>query len=375
MKYFLKYAFAVALVVVPVVSFAADFRAGQDASVGAKEVLPSNAYLAGATVTSAGAVTGDVTAAGGSVLVSGPVGADVLAAGGTVTVLSDIPGDVRVAGGNILIDGKVGGDVVVGGGQVVIAGAGVEGDVLVGAGTVRIGAPVAGKVIVRGGSVYIDAPIQGNVDIQADTVTLGKDAVIQGSLTYTASKEFVQEDGAVVNGKVTFTQHARRAAPAAAMAAFVSVWLLVKSLVLLMCALLLSYVLRRFSKEVVTKATERPWFELFRGFCVVVLLPIVSGILLVTLVGIPLGILGFLSLGALLVVSWIVSPIVVGSIVYHYFSKKEYEVSWKTTLLGVVIYSLVSIIPLVGWLAAALLLFVVVNIVATLVWGALSQWR
>ena len=365
----------VASVLLPTVALAADFRVGEQFSTSVKDAQSGNVYFAGKTVTSHAPVGGDVTVAGGTVLIDGPVSSDVLATGGTVTLVSNVSGDVRVMGGTVLVEGIVGGDVVAAGGTVNVGGTGVGGDVAIAGGTVRIDAPVAGKVIVRGGDVYINSAIQGTVDIEADTVTLGKDAVIAGDLTYKASKELVREDGATVNGQLHFEQYEKRDTSRAAMAAIFSVWVLGKFLSLLACALIVGLVFRRYSKQVIEKALARPWAEILRGLIIAIVLPVLSVILFATLVGIPFGILGLLSFGALLVISCILTPIIVGSVAYRYFFKKESEVSWRSILLGTALVSVVGLVPFLGGIVLALLGLLTIGVVATMKWDVMQQWR
>ncbi len=372
MKKFFGYAAVSAMLLVPLVSFAAEFRAGDQPSVRTDERIANDLYIAGGSVTSAGDVTGDLVAGGGNIIISGAVGVDLIAGGGNVTILSNIGDDVRVGGGNIVIQGKVGGDVIAGGGQITLGGPGVGGDVAIGGGNIRIDAPIAGNAHIGGGSVYINAPITGDIQIEANQVTLGSKAVITGTMHYKANKELTKEDGAVINGTVTFEQRPQNTVP---IAAIISFWIIGKFLVLLVCALIIGLVFKRFSKTAITKAVEHPWAELGRGLVVFAALPILSVLACVTVVGIPFGALGLLSFMAILLLAWIVTPIIVGSVVYRYFSKRDWEVSWKTILLGVFLYSVVGIVPFVGWLAQALIMLLSIGVVAAIKWDAVRQWK
>ena len=378
MKTFSKFALALVILIIPAVSFAAEFRVGDQPSIRAGESMTGNAYVAGGNVTSAGTIPGDLVAGGGTVVVSGDVGADVLAGGGNVTILSNVGGDVRAAGGNVVVQGKVGGDLIVGGGQITIGGPGVAGDVAIGGGTVRIDAPITGNVRIGGGSVYINAPITGDLNIEADTVTLGSAAVISGDITYGANKELAREEGAVVNGAVHFEprpERAASAAPALAFAAVFSFWVLGKFLALFVCALVIGLAFRRYSREVVAKATARPLSEIGKGLIVFAALPVISVLLLVTMVGIPFGILGLIGFVVAMLFAWIITPIIVGSIVYQYFSKGNPEVSWKTILLGAFLYTIIGFVPFLGWLVQMLLMFLALGVITSIKMEIIRQWR
>lgn len=373
----LKKFFGCALVFVlfvPVVSFASDFRFGDSTALQKSEKVTSDLYLVGGSVTSAGNVPGDLSVAGGNILVSGDIGADLTAVGGNITILSNVEDDLRVGGGTVVIQSKVKGDVIVGGGQVTIGGS-VDGDVVVGGGNVRIDAPVLGDLRLAGGVIYINAPISGNVYAQADKLVLGSSAVISGDLNYKSVKELTMTDGAVVKGKINFEPRVKKTSDRFALVPFVSAFLIWKFFAYLGCALLFGLVFRRFSKEMVEKVTRHPFAELGRGAIVLGAVPFISILFFVTLIGIPVGILGLLGFVIMLMFSCLVAPIIVGSVVYRYFSKRDIEISWKTIILGVVIYSLVGLIPFIGGLAQFVLMLMTLGSIAMIKWQVAREWR
>ncbi|MBI5456357.1 hypothetical protein HY969_01320 [Candidatus Kaiserbacteria bacterium] len=369
-----------AIGLVPVAAFAAELRAGEQPSVASGTTIQDDLYIAGGNVTQAGAVTGDVIAAGGSVLISGTTQGDLLVAGGNITILGDVSDDVRVVGGNITIHSKVASDVAFGGGQVTIAGAGVGGDVVGASGTVRIDAPVAGDVRIAGGDVYINSAIRGMVEVQAEKVTLGPGALISGDLTYTAGKEVTIEEGGKVNGKIEFkqletTREELRGVAKTGIAALVSAWLIGKFLMLLVGAFAFFYLFKRYTETLVSDALTEPLPQLGRGVVAFIVWPIASVILLVTVIGIPLGAIGLLGYAAALIFAHLMASVVLGSLVSAWWTKNYYEVNWKTVLLGVVLYFILGYIPFVGWLICAALVLITLGAALKIKWGVAKEWR
>src|SRR3989344_2936150 len=355
MNKFFIFAVLGVVTILPALALGADVRVGEQPSVGAGERITDDVYIVGGSVLSSGVIFGDLIAGGGNIVVSGSVGGDLIALGGSVTVTSNIPDDVRIGGGNIVVQGTVGGDLLVGGGQVSITSPRVGGDVIVGGGIIRIDGAVGGDVVAGGGEIYVNGAISGNVKVRADKLTLGKNAVITGNLTYTAQKEMTQEEGAVVRGKVTYEPRADTAKSGARVLAVLG---LGKLAALLACALVVGLIFRRYAREIVTHVTRSPLSELGRGLIIVIVLPVLSVLLLITVVGIPLGIMGIVSFVAAMLFSWILAPILLGSIVYRFIAKRDlYEVSWTTILLGVVLYSLLGLIPVLGWIVQVGLMF------------------
>ncbi|MBP6060841.1 MAG: hypothetical protein KA515_02490 [Candidatus Pacebacteria bacterium] len=363
------------LLLMPVTALAFDFRGGEQLSVAKNETIKNDVYMAGGSVNSLGSVIGDLFAGGGQILINGDVENDLFAGGGNVSVLSNVGDDVRVGGGTILVQGKIGGDAIIGGGQVSLGGPGVAGDVLIGGGTVRVDAPISGNLNIGGDNVYINAPIGGNVKIDAGKITLGPSAVISGNLDYKSKQELNKEAGSVVKGKLMFSPRQEKHISPMAVGVVFSGMLLLKFLTLLFCALVVGLSLRRFSKEIVVLATEKPFLEIGRGVVVLATLPIVSILLLVTLVGMPFGVVGLLGFVALMFFAWILSPIILGSYVYRYFSKGELQVSWKTILVGVIIFSILKFIPVIGWLINAFVVLLALGSIIAIKLKILKEWR
>lgn len=359
---------------VPAAVFAAEIRSGEQAAISAGETIPHNAYLAGGSVVSAGSVGGDLIAAGGTLLVSGPIESDLTAAGGNLSVLGDTKQDVRVAGGTIVLSGSIGGDLVAAGGNITIAGPKIGGDALLAGGAIRITTPIAGSVRIRGGSVIIDAPITGQVEVEAQSLTLGKSAVINGDLTYQAPKSAKMEEGAVVKGKTTFTPVVDvSAGPAAALALF-SIWILSTLAALIVCALIVRLLVRRFVIELGSVAIERPWRSLGIGFVSFVVIPAAAFVMLLTVVGVPLGILAFIGYAALLVFSWIMAPVVAGAFIERWWYQRDPELHWQMIVYGAIAYVLVGLIPVLGGILKFAVILVALGAAIEKKWEIAAEW-
>lgn len=346
--------FSAILFAVPAFLFAAQFKTGDQVSVRMGETTAEDLYMAGGTVTQSGTVTGDLYAGGGKVLVNGLITQDLTAGGGDVTVIADVGDDIRIGGGNVIIQGKVGGDV------------------LVLAGSVRVEGAVTGDITVAGGDVVIDGPVGGSVDMRGQKLILGSGAKIAGNLTYKTPEEVVLEAGASVGG---VTSYEPTVGEKKNIAAFVGAFALLKLFMTLAGAFALGLLLRRFSREVVAVAYNRTLMEVGRGFILLVAIPVASALLLVSIVGIPLGILGLLSYAALMIVACIMAPIILGSVLYKQFFKGALEVNSKTIVLGVLVYFVLSLVPVLGWIVNFALMLLALGSIATLKWSVLKEWR
>ncbi len=368
----------ISALIIPLVAFALEVRVGESPTLSASETVRNDMYLAGGNITSSGKVNGDLVVAGGNIIVNGPVSQDLAIGGGSITVIADVGDDVRIGGGNIILNGKVGSDAVIGGGQTTISGPGVGGDVLWGGGMLRVDAPIGGGMQLAGGEVVINAPVRGNVTFKGTKLTLGKNAVINGDLNYTAKSEATMEAGAVVKGKTTYEPQ-KTAIPAISgkgVIALLSLLFLGKFLALLVFALALGLFFRRYAEVLVSNAITQPLLETGRGLIVFIVLPVVSVMLLVTLIGVPLGILGLIGFAALLLLASPLAAIVVGSVVHKWiFKPAEYQVAWQTILLGVAIYTVLGFVPIVGGIAKFVLVLLAVGSMMKIKWDMAKEWR
>lgn len=369
---------ALLISVAPFFAQAAVVRASEQTSIAGGETISSDAYVVGGSVSTSGLIQGDLVVAGGSLIISGDVRGDLLFGGGNIMITAPVSDDVRGGGGNVTIQSRIGGDLVVGGGQVQIGGQGVGGDIIAGAGSMRIDAPVAGSLRIGGGDVYINASIGGNADITADRVTLGPNARIGGNLTYTSGKEATIEDGAVVVGETTYNKREgiSKEEASVGIAALISMWIITKFMMLLSATLMLYVIFRRYTEEVVRLAYTQPLLEIGRGIVLLIVLPVASVILLVTVIGIPLGIMGLLMVPITFLFGWIIAPIVLGSLIWRLVQRDtEYHVTWASIVVGVVAHQLLALIPIVGWIAQFAFLLLGLGAALSIKWRAAREWR
>lgn len=367
------------LLTLPLFAYAAELRVGNEPTVNTGEAIADDVYLAGSTVSSAGNLAGDLIAAGGNVIVKGVVGADAVLFGGTITLLADVGDDMRAAGGTLTLEGTFGGDAVLAGGQVSLSGEGIGGDVLGGAGIFRLEAPVRGDVRIGAGDVYINAPVEGNVHIYADNVRLGSNAAISGNFSYTALREAQMDKGARVLGEMTFTPSSRampKEISVATILALASAWILGQFFAAFACALVIGLLFERYSVELVNITMNNPLLEVGRGLLALILLPLASIVFLMSVIGIPLGLLGLAAFVGIVLLSIIAAPIILGSVVYAWFQGSTvYEVSWKTILLGSVIYLLLGVIPVLGGIAKFLIMLATLGAAVKFKWDIAKGWR
>ena len=363
------------LMSVPLFAYAAVFESGEQVNLTSGATITDNVYAVGGSITSASRIMGDLYTAGGTILVSSSVSEDLVAGGGTITVTGDVGDDLRVGGGSITVQGQVAGDVLAGGGQIHLAGSRIGGDVLAGGGMVRIDAAVAGDIRVGGGEVQINSVVTGNVEVDADRLVLGPEARIAGNLTYRSPQEATLKEGATVAGTTSYEPTAGKEFGPGILLAIFSVAALIFLLMLGLGGLVFVLFFRRYAQEVVENAFGGPLMELGRGLLVLIAMPIISVLLLITVIGLPLGLLGLMLYAALIIFSWLMAPVLMGSLVYKWIYKGGYVVSWKTVLLGVLVFFIIGFVPLFGGLIQFGFMLLSLGSIARLKWHIAKSWR
>lgn len=340
---------------------AATFRGGDSATVGTNETVAGDVYDTGSTVSMLGNVQGDFVAAGGTIAVQGPVDQSLLAAGGTLTLLGPVADDIRAAGGNIVIGGKVVGDVVVAGGTVhILQGAVIGGDVVAAGGSISIDGAVGGKVYARGGQLTINGPVGKGIDAQVRTLRVGPAAQVAGGITYTAESEAVIASSSKVEGAVTFTQSTSTkmgmGGVKSSFFGFIAFLALAKFVGLAILALLGLWLFKGFVTDVSKRSVARLGMSTLLGFVAMVVTPLACVVVAITGIGIYVAIAGMFAYGLFLFVGGALAMPVAGAILSRMFLKTV-TVDWKWTLLGVLAFIVLTVIPVIGWIIEFVIYF------------------
>jgi hypothetical protein len=340
----------------PLGASAATLKGGETYSLKEGDTITDNLYVGAGEVSIVGDVTGDLVTGGGTVTISGNVASDIIAGGGSVSVLDNVGGDVRVAGGDILVTSAISGDLIILGGNVrILSDASVGGDLVVLGGRVLLEGNVTGEVTVVGGEIEMDSAVQGNVYTRGETIVIGDNTVISGSLTYSGKDEDAIEisESAVISGETIFkpSKAFDKEGIRIALLAFFGLFLLLKIVAFITIAILATILFRKFSTRVARGVISNPWKEVLRGFIVLIVTPAAIVLSFMTIVGAMVGILGILSYVTLMILTAIYAGVIFGAWVQKLLLKSDsVTVTWKNASLGIVGLTIVTMIPYVGWL-------------------------
>jgi hypothetical protein len=276
-------------------------------------------------------------------------------AGGRVSLSGTVSQDVRAAGGQVTISGKVGRNLTVAGGQVELASSSVLGGGLVAAGgNVDLSAPLTGAVKVAAGTLIVTNRVGGNLDAAVGTLRIASRADIQGDVNYWSGREASVSEGARIRGKIVRNVPPER--PRLFPAAFFAwLWFVsINFISTLILGLLSVRFLPRFHQSVVTTLSERPWTSLGIGFVAAVVLPVVCILLLATVVAIPIAVI---LLAAFFIMLYWARIYAIGRIGEFILARWRPASSRASAfVLGLFVYYLLAIIPVIGWLVVPLVM-------------------
>jgi len=348
-----------ALLLVAGTASAADLRSGSSSSNGNVVVSSTeevgNLYTAGGQVSVDASPSKDLVVGGGMVDVNGKVGRNLIAAGGNVTVRGDVVASARIAGGSIHISSKsIGEDLVIAGGNVYVGPETlITGDLIVAAGNANIEGAVHGNVKFIGGTLVLNGRVDGNVDAKAKQYfALGPQANIKGDINYSSRSQYNRDANAQVAGAVNYS-----ATPSnrSAVGALLTLALLLKLLGMIVVAFILFAIWKARFIERSTHVGNGFWKNAGIGLLGAILIPIIAAILFVTIIGYYAAIILLL----LYVLIWLVSALFaaayLGGWIISKVDKRAIRIDYVTIALGIIIYSIVAIIPVIGTLAIIIL--------------------
>lgn len=327
-------------------------------TVPASRVINRDYFAIGPLVEISGTVNGDVYAFAGQVLIDGTVNGDVLVTGGRVSISGRVAQDVRVAGGQVSLSGNLGRNLTVFGGNVDLTrSAVIKGSMVAAGGNIHLGSPLGGSAKVAAGSLIISNRVDGNVDAVVGTLRITSKAEIAGNVNYVSRREASVDEAARIGGKVTRTAPPAIPRPSPEkVVAFIAVWSLFIAAISFVSTLLLGLLsvrfLPRYHASAVAVLRRRPWASLGIGFIAAVVTPVASGLLLATVFAVPIGLIvgaSYLILlywGRIFAISWL------GEAILRLF-RASLGPAW-TFILGLVVYFLLALIPLIGWLVILL---------------------
>lgn len=318
----------------------------------ANEVHEGWYFAAGDEVVIEGTINGDAYVAGGIVEVEGTINGDLLVAGGMVTVGGTVSDDIRAAGGTVRFNGKVGKNISVAGGTVLVAKSGnIGGNLLAACGNLEVTGTIEHEAKVASGDAGISGTIKGNVDFAGDYLSVPQGANIGGNVNARVrEKENVTIADGSVHGKVDVSLEELRHATRILGYSAWHFWLkFVWACSVVLVGLIAVFLFPTQIKKIGSTITQRLGETSIWGILGIIVIPIVSVVLCVTIIGIPVGVL------ALTIFLWMLyfSQLSLGVVLADRLFVLEGKTRWNlfgAIAAGVVIMQALTFIPYLRFL-------------------------
>ena len=324
---------------------------GDTMTVSKGEVVDATIYRFGKRILIEGTVKGDVYCAGQTVEITGTVEGDVLCAAQEIRIGGTVQGDVRAAAQNLFVLGDIKGGASLAGQTISIEDKATIGrDATIAGQTFRLAGKIGRDVVNAGSIAMLAGPIGRNADLYGDQPIVQSSAQIGGNFTYTSKHDAQIDKGAVIKGETTHHQPPQRNQQP-------SVWpgrimnplsWLIGILVVAGAALLLT---PRWFKGTTTLMLHKPFGAVGLGIAMLLLTPILAVLLMVTLIGLPLGVPLLVVWFFALVASYAFVAYAIGSWLLVHLPWLEKGREFAALLIGALLVVLFIHIPIFGfWL-------------------------
>jgi hypothetical protein len=254
---------------------------------------------------------------------------------GLLSVLVLLPSSALAATGDPPDRIVLSGDVLVNKGETV-------GDVVVVDGNVLVRGTVQGDVVAISGDVTVRGTITGDLVTVGKRATLGHRAHIGGDVKWVQDRPVV-DPAAVVSGKVKKLDAGSFGTTGVEVA--IGFWLVV-TISFLLAGLLLLALFPRAGDAAVRAARASTGGTVISGIVLFIFLPIIGVVLLITVIGTPLGLGLLLVLGPLYAVSYLTGALLVGRRVAKSAGRGV------AFLVGLLILRVLALIPFLGALVS-----------------------
>jgi hypothetical protein len=318
-----------------------EYRLGSDVYYAGDEVGlktdAGDAFLAGSEISVTSKITGTVHAAGRRIELNGPVQGNAYAAGGKILVNSNVAGSASLAGKTVKIakDASIGNTLRAIGNKIVLGG------------------NVTGYALLTGNEVHLDGKIGGDVRVHANHLSFGKDAHINGKLTYCAPERLDIPTHVVDPANVVYE-------PMRKWDFTKLVWLGLLGLVaFLVVSFVSAFALGLLLLLILPKHLERwlnlgrPLYTAFIGLGALAAFFVGTFVLAMTGIGLLVAVPLLLVLPLGLMVSYVVGVYLLASLIWRGIFNKAQRRFWPRLgifALGLIVFSALGLIPVLGTL-------------------------
>lgn len=333
-------------------AYAFEVKVDNSIHLNKEEIADGNIYANCQDMTIDGTVNGDVIALCQKIIINGVVEGDVIAFGQTIEINGEVKGNTRLAGPQITINGTVGHNVNVLGNDIKFnKNSLIKWDALVAGVNGTFDGSIDGNLHGLISVASISGKIGKNINLSIDdsdsttdnNLVITKEAVIAGSINYTATKDLKLENASSVAGQINRQAKENKTNPLA--------WLWIvfyKLSSLILIALVLISLKKELLEKITNKINNKWWQSLLTGLAILFFTPLLIILLALTVVGIPLALIILATYLSAIILATVLSSYYLGELALKKLSGPKKINIYGATILGLTIFTLLSVIPLLG---------------------------
>ena len=343
-----------AFLAAPALAF--ETRTSTNITIGQGETIEDDLYLIGTNIIIDGTVNGDVFALGQDIVLNGTINGSLNFAGQTATLNGNISQSARLAGQTLTINGSIGRDLIAAASRLTVNNsAEITRDLAVTATTVFVNGHVAGEMTGDIDNATIGGRVDGDVDLIVDSLVVGSTAVIGGNLEYTSRNTADIQPGAVITG--TTTQIPPEEEPGRDRVWFIFPGIIASAvsrvasfLMIFVIGVAIIYGAFRHIQLLARAIQHSPAGSFGWGALLFFVTPIAAVIVMLTIIGFPLGLLSLVIWGILLYLVQLPVALIIGMLIlraHHPVNSHLFLIGCLA--LGLAILYILSIIPVFGF--------------------------
>jgi len=350
------------LMAMPAIAFAADVAPPSNISIlEAGKTIDGFGFFAGNQIRVDGTVEGTTFVTGQDVTINGTINGDLFVAAQTISVNGTVSGNIYCAGQSLTLASQNTGDVFLAGQSINLEKESRFGRDLFAAGaTILLNGSVQRDLHAGGGDVSINGSVGRDAELEGGNIAIQDQAVINGNLFYKSNKEAVISPNSKIVGQTDweFVERVDRT-PEKKMNKPIMVFGM--GLLNIASALLLWFIIRMWKPEIWKKTSEaisqQPVKTLGIGAIAFIVTPILSILLMITIIGIPIGVLLGIAYAVSLYLSKLIAAVFIGSWMSIRFGWAEVHKGIWLVLLSLVILTVLGFVPILKILVWLIVVF------------------
>lgn len=303
--------------------------------------------------------------AGNSVTVNNNVDGILFAAGNILNV-NNTSDYAFVAGSSLNLTGASFKDGFIAGSIINIKGSNIERDLYVAGGQINLESNVGRNAYIAGSEVVIDSTINGDLEVDGSNITINSNARIIGTLKYNEDANItISKDASIANTETYVNKSIDIDTPKVSFGTMIISKItsgLFSLFNLLVVGLLLVLLFPRVFKKIKEIENAKILSSLAWGLLVVIVVPIVSLLVMITVVGLSTGIITLILYGVLMYLSTIFASYKLTAALLGNKIKNDYLL----LLIGLAAVFIIKLIPFLGGLCSFMLVCLGIGLVLSI---------